>query len=150
MSLRAVEPVSRVALNTIARPSGVKAGWLLLPLSLVSFIGVPVVRRLPDHLSSTSQRLTGLGVCACRADALTSASAIGRYGRMAGKIGAFDPGPPVAPQERCRLPRVNGAMLALPLRRAATSSAESARGHCSAAFRCASARPCPPRAQAPR
>jgi hypothetical protein len=43
MSLRASAPVSRVALNTTDLPSGEKDGWLLVPLSFVSFIGSPTL-----------------------------------------------------------------------------------------------------------
>src|SRR4030095_4266229 len=72
MSLRASEPVSRVALNTTERPSGENDGWLLVPLSLVSFTGVPALSWFPVHFRSTIHRLTGLGPGACGAG-------VGRY-----------------------------------------------------------------------
>src|SRR5678809_783944 len=59
MSLRAPAPVSRWALNTMARPSGVNDGWLFVPSSCVSLTGTPTVRRFPVHFRSTTHRFVG-------------------------------------------------------------------------------------------
>jgi hypothetical protein len=44
----------------IARPSGVNAGWLALPLSLVSFTGTPVVRRLARPFQLDQPEVDGI------------------------------------------------------------------------------------------
>jgi len=72
MSLRAAAPVSRLALNTMARPSGVNEGWLLLPLSFVSFTGVPTLSRLPVQVRSVIHRFSGFWPCAAVMHALAA------------------------------------------------------------------------------